>query len=66
MNRKRSQDGPEWTLASFRVAADEFRHWKKVARQVDLSLSQAMRRGMRQFIRETEQQLGATSTEGDA
>jgi hypothetical protein len=41
------------------VTPDELRRWKIAARREDLSLSQAMRRGMKLFMRETEQQLAA-------
>jgi hypothetical protein len=60
MNLKRIRTQREWVLAQCRVTPEEIRRWHRAARQVDLSLSQAMRRSMRQFVREQEQQRTAS------
>jgi hypothetical protein len=55
MNRKQSQHHRPWVLASFRVAPDELRRWHEASKQADLSLSQALRRSMREFVRAQQQ-----------
>jgi hypothetical protein len=50
-------DARRWQLAQVRIKPDELRRWHRTCQRIDLTLSQALRRAMREFLREQEQQL---------
>jgi hypothetical protein len=59
---QRTEDRP-WQLAQVRIKPDELRRWHKACERIDLTLSQALRRAMRQFLQEQEETPGAVPQE---